>query len=346
PPPSNSHPAASPALEIAARDPSAKDPLDMVSLDERQIAAYAEHLKTSGTAKAFDFCAPSEGFLYPERHQPGVLETFFFSCSHQFGFWTLNSARWNKPMIARLDGRDLKGSDFMFRACTRAWQRNPRVFFPDTLATMGNAQLSDVFRDDDGANPLPMWAEHLALIHGYAQWFVSRNLEPADVLRRAAADSKPLYALLTVLAEVPGYAEDPLQKKAMLLAIVLENRPEHFLKVTDPESAVPIIDYHLQRSALRAGLVRVVDPTLRAKLEARQLLSAGEEFAIRSATYEAIAAIMAQAELSAAAVDWFFFQNRTRCPETSDPKCPECPVQAICAKETRLFQPVFRTTAY
>ena len=317
-----------------------------ISIDDRQIDAFAEHLKKSGDIQPFDFCSRSEGFIYPERGRPGVLETFFFACAHQFGFWTLAGNRWDHPMIARLDGRDLKGSDFLFRACTRAWQREPRALFPATLAAASDAQLADLFRADDGRQPLPMWSEHLALIRGQAAWFAAQRLAPADVLRRANGDPKPLQTLLTTLAEIPGYAEDPLQKKAMLLAIVLENRPERFLRVADPESAVPIIDYHLQRSALRTGLVRVADPTLRRKLVARELLSPAEEESIRAATYEAIGRLMARSELSAAAVDWFFFQNRTRCPETTEPDCPACPVQALCARETALFQPVFRTTAY
>jgi hypothetical protein len=157
---------------------------------------------------------------------------------------------------------------------------------------------------------------------------------------------KPLQALLMILSHIPGYAGDPLQKKAMLLALTLENRPEHFLTVTDPESAVPIIDYHLQRSALRTGLVRVEDPVLRAKLEARELVSDEEESAIRQATYEAVEGLIARSGRSAAAVDWFFFQNRTGCPEMTEPRCTECPVCLLCARQTRLFQPVFRTTAY
>ncbi len=320
--------------------------MNRLSIDDRQIDAFAAHLKQAADVQPFDFCARSEGFIYPERDRPGVLETFFFACAHQFGFWTLAGNRWDKPMIAPLDGRELKGSDFLFRACTRAWQRDPRAFAPAALAAMSNAQLSDLFRADDGTNPLPLWPEHLALIRGYAQWFGVQNLAPTNVLRRAAAAPKPLYALLTALAEIPGYAEDPLQKKAMLLAIVLENRPERFLKVTDPESAVPIIDYHLQRSALRTGLVRVEDPTLRKKLAARELLAQADEELIRAATYKAIEKLMARSGLSAAAVDWFFFQNRTRCPETVEPDCPACPVQPFCARDTRLFQPVFHTTAY
>ena len=320
--------------------------MNRLSIDDCQIDAFAAHLKQAAGVQPFDFCARSAGFIYPERDRPGALETFFFACAHQFGFWTLAGNRWDKPMIAKLDGRDLKGSDFLFRACTRACQRDPCAFAPAALAAMSNGQLADLFLADDGTNPLPMWPEHLALIRGYAQEFVARNQEPADVLRRAAAAPKPLYALLTALAEIPGYAEDPLQKKAMLLAIVLENRPERFLKVSDPESAVPIIDYHLQRSALRTGLVRVEDPALRKKLAARVLLSQAEEEWIRAATYEAIEKLIARSGLSAAAVDWFFFQNRTRCPETTEPDCPACPVQPFCARETRLFQPVFRTTAY
>lgn len=317
-----------------------------VATDERQIAAFAEHLKKSSGAKPFDFCARSEGFIYPARNSPGVVDYFFFVCAHQFGFWTLAGSRWAAPMIARLDGRDLKGSDFLFRATTRAVQRNPHVFSPATLAAGTDDELDAIFRADSGNNPLPLWSEHLALIRGYARWFAERDLEPAGVLARVAAEPKPLGALLDVLAGIPGYAEDPLQKKAMLLAIALENRPEHFLNVSDPESAVPIIDYHLQRSALRTGLVRIGDPVLRKKLEARELLAQAEEELIRAATYEAIQKLMARSGLSAAAVDWFFFQNRTRCPETIEPDCPACPVQAICARETRLFQPVFRTTAY
>jgi len=320
--------------------------MSAVTVDEGQVMAFARFLGEAGDVEAFDFCSLSEGFIYPERGKPGVLDCFFFSCGHQFGFWTLRNNRWAAPMIAAIDGQRLKGSDFLFRAVTRAWQRRADIFQPEVLAAMSDGELDAVFHSDEGANPLPLWAEHLELIRGYADWFVGRGLTPADVVREAAEQEKSLGALLAVCREIPGYAEDPMQKKAMLLAIALENRPEKFLPVRDPESAVPIIDYHLQRSALRTGLVRVEDADLRRKLVGRELLVEAEEGAVREATYEAIARLMARSGLSAAAVDWFFFQNRTRCPEMTEPDCPACPVQTICARETTLFQPVWRTTAY
>lgn len=317
-----------------------------LAIDERQVAAFAVFLKTSNAATAFDFCSREEGFLYPDRHRPGVLDLFYFACGHQFGFWSLDGNRWQAPMIARLDGRDLKGSDYLWRACTRAWQADPSAFQPTALAKASDVQLDALFHDDAGRNPLPMWPEHLDLVRGYAEWFLERQTRPDELNRHVQTQSKPLAALLGLLAEIPGYAEDPLQKKAMLLAIVLENRPERFLHVSDPESAVPIIDYHLQRSALRTGLVRVEDPILRQKLEAREQLTQPEEELVRAATYEAVSQLMSRSGCSAAAVDWFFFQNRTRCPETAEPDCPACPVQTICARQTALFQPVWRTTAY
>jgi hypothetical protein len=317
-----------------------------VRVDGKQVEAFARFLAESGEVAPFDFCSLSEGFIYPEPGRPGVLECFFFSCGHQFGFWTLEGDRWAAPMIAPIDGKPLKGSDYLFRAVTRAWQRDAQAFVPSVLAQCTDDELAALFRSDNGENPLPMWEEHLGLIHGYTDWFVQRGLTPADVVREAATQEKPLAALLAVCHEIPGYAEDPMQKKAMLLAITLENRPEKFLPVRDPESAVPIIDYHLQRSVLRTGLVRVEDDRLRARLEAREVMSAEDEALIRSAAFEAIAQLMKQSGLSAAAVDWFFFQNRTRCPEVTEPDCPACPVQTICTRATRLFQPVFRTTAY
>ena len=320
--------------------------MNPISIDSRQIRAFANHLRNAGNVQAFDFCSRSEGFIYPRRDSEGVLDYFFFACAHQFGFWTLDGDRWAAPMVARIDGQDLKGSDFLFRAATRALQRDARVLSPASLATLDDDQLDALFHDDSGSNPLPLWPEHRDLVRGYAQWFVRRGVDPAGLLRQIATESRPLRALLKTLESIPGYAEDPLAKKAMLLAITLENRPEHFLALSDPESAVPIIDYHLQRSALRTGLVRIDDPVLRQRLEDRRLLSSDEEELIRAATYDAMARLMAESGLSSAALDWFFFQNRTRCPETSEPDCPACPVQALCARQTTLFQPVYRTTAY
>jgi hypothetical protein len=320
--------------------------MERVTVDAERVEAFARFLGRAETVQPFHFTGRGPGEPLPPRDVPGVLEAFFFATAHQFGFWTAAGGRYHRPMIATVEGVALKGSDFLFRCVTRAWETRADLFTPAHLATLDDAALNRLFADDHGVNPLPMWKDNLHLIRGYADWFRREATTPHAVVEQANAAPRPLEAFLRKAGTIPGYAEDPLQKKLQLLAVILENRPEHFLRVTDPESYAPIIDYHLQRSALRTGLVAVRDAALRARLVDRALVTAAEEDEIRRATFEAIRQLCAQSGKSVAAVDWFFFTNRRRCPEMSEPACAVCPVQPICARQTDLFQPVFRTTAY
>lgn len=318
----------------------------MVRVDDEQVRRFAEFLPTLGTVEPFDFCLDGTTDSFPAAGAPGALESFFLNAAHQFGFWTERDGRYDRPMIAPVGGKERKGSDYLFYCFQRALARDPEVFIPDRLAAMNDADLDALFHDDNGRNPLPMWSEHLRIIREYAAWFRVNKTSPRAVVDAANADPKPLAAFLDRAGRIPGYREDLLRKKLMLLAVILENRPEHFLHVSDPDSAVPIIDYHLQRSALRTGLVVISDPDLRRTIEARRAVTVEQEGHVRQATYAAIDELVHLSGLSVAAIDYFFFTNRTRCPEMTPPLCAECPVQNICKRETGLFQPVFRTEAY
>ena len=169
---------------------------------------------------------------------------------------------------------------------------------------------------------------------------------PTDPIASANAEAQPLTALLHLLDQVGGYKEDPLRKKSALLALILRQRPERFLRLVDGDDAPPIVDYHVQRSCLRMGLVVVEDSKLRRRLEERRLLHPKEESAVRRACWQAVAALRDQSGRSMGAVDWFLFQNRSRCPEMTEPDCDLCPVDQVCAHAKGLFQPVVRTTFY
>lgn len=320
--------------------------MQRVAIDEQQIARFAAHLQTLDDVRPFDFCGPEEGALFPPRKQPGVIDYFFFCCAHQFGFWHEEHDRYARPMIARLEGMPLKGSDFLWRCATRAWSKQEDFFTPERMGELGDDDWNEIFQDDDGHNPLPLWENNLRIIHAYTRWFRRENTRPGELVSHANGQDASLAAFLEAAGRVPGYVEDPLRKKLLLLAITLENRPEHFLRVSDPEHYEPIIDYHLQRSALRTGLVRVTDPGLERRLRERRFVADDEERDVRAAVFEAIRMLVEQSGLSVAAIDWFFFMNRKRCPEMTEPECPVCPVNTICARRTELFQPVFRTEAY
>jgi hypothetical protein len=169
---------------------------------------------------------------------------------------------------------------------------------------------------------------------------------PVEMVRAAADTARPLRALLRLLDHVGGYREDPWRKKSALLAVILRQRPEAFLPAAAGDDSPPIVDYHVQRTALRTGMVDIADPSLRAAVIGRRLVDASAEAAIRAATFSAVQSLADQSGRAMGAVDWFLFQMRHRCPEMTPPQCSTCPAEPACEQRVELFQPVFRTTAY
>lgn len=316
----------------------------MIRRDSQQIQRFATYLQNLSNLTPFNFT--DGGSKFPAVNAPFVADTFFFSCLNQFGFWSMENGKWKESMVATLDGQRLKGSDYLFACVKRTWNENPEIFRPCRLAGMCPDRLSQIFLCDNRTNPLPMWNEHAQLSLSYARWMEANNTTPESILEQANQSPRPLQAFLDILSNVPGYKEDPMRKKSMLLGIIMENRPERFLRVSDPQSAIPIIDYHLQRSALRTGLVVLDNPADREKIHRREAVAPKLEEAIRRETYAAMDELTKLSGQPVAAIDWFFFQNRHRCPEMTAPDCPNCPVQDICAQQVELFQPVLRTTFY
>ena len=172
------------------------------------------------------------------------------------------------------------------------------------------------------------------------------ELTPRLLLERALDSAEPLQTFIAQLDQIGGYKEDPLRKKSSLLAMILNQRPEKFLPLRSDEGIAPVVDYHALRSCLRIGLVDIVDEQLAAKIRAREIVSAEEEWAVRYAAYLANEALVVRSGKSTGAVDWFLFSARKRCPEMTAPECAICPVDELCAKRKELFQPVIRTSFY
>jgi len=190
-----------------------------------------------------------------------------------------------------------------------------------------------------------MFDVHVALARGYGRDLLAQGLSPRGIVEAANAERQPLNALLKILSGITGYREDPLRKKALLLALTLDRRPENFLAVKDPESWAPVVDYHNIRTALRTGLVEP-DESLRDKLARREFVTESEEMSVREATFQAISRLIAVSGAGVAKIDALFFGARRTCPEMSEPECPRCLLEKACAKRVNLFQPVFRTAFY
>ncbi len=318
-----------------ARDPRAQP-------DVGRIRAVARIVADAPEARPFDFTGPP----YPEVGDPRALEFFFAATVQQFGFWTEREGRYEAPMIASLDGEPLKGSDFLWRAYRRWLDEAAGELAPAGQAELSRDRFERRLRDDSGRNPLPAADLHFAQAVAYGRDMRALGWTPADVVARIGANPRPLGALLRALDGVGGYKEDPWRKKSGLLALILAQRPERFLRPGPGEDAPPIVDYHCMRSCLRIGLVSVEDERLRARIAARELLDEPDEEAVRAACHAALMEVWRASGRPMGAVDWFFFQNRARCPEMTEPDCPACPVDPACAHRTELFQPVIRTPSY
>ena len=349
-----------------------------VRVDAVQVQRLAQLIAQLPEVQPFRFV----GDFFPYVDDPAALDWFFAVTLQQFGFWELSPRlmgegtgvrAYSHPMIATLDGRSLKGSDYLFAAYRRMIDRDGGFFRPDRQAATTDAELAAVLRADDGSNPMPAFDLHVELAQAYGRDMQALGWTPQSIIDTANASAQPRQAFLSLLDHVGGYKEDPLRKKSMLLALILEQRPERFLQSTasalratqersnlpiNVESASsqadasrndvepPVIDYHLMRSCLRTGLIEISDADLRRKIIGREELSAGDEWAVRRAAYQAIQQVQSLSGRSMGAVDWFFFNARRRCPEMTEPDCANCVIDAVCAHRKELFQPVIRTTFY
>ena len=319
-------------------------PIDpRVTLDDPQISMISEVLKTVTEASPFDFT----GSDFPPAGHPAALDFFFVSTLQQFSFWEEKDGAYSQPMIAPLDGADLKGSSYLFHSYLRPLIKDPDFFSPARQANLTPEELLAVYRSDDGADPMPAFDLHLRQARLFGQDLLDLQLTPQSILTQANASDSPLKTFLMLLDRVAGYKEDPLRKKSTLLALILNQRPEAFLRIKPDETPKPVVDYHAMRSALRTGMVRISDPELEQMIATRRLVNPDEEWAVRFAVYRAQEKVAELSGKSIGAVDWFFFNYmRSRCLEMSEPLCEKCALNAVCAKRKHLFQPVIRTTFY
>jgi sugar/nucleoside kinase (ribokinase family) len=313
-----------------------------VEINGKQAGRIARLVAGLDDVEAFPFIGPG----LPTAGHPEAVEFFFAATLQQFGFWHERDGRFDRPMVARIGGTDLKGSAYLFAAFLRRLERDGGFCSPARQADLSREVLLDVFRADDGSDPLPALDLHLAQARQYGRDMLALGLSPQGVLQRAQSSSHPLWTLLDQLDRIGGYKEDPLRKKSSLLALILSQRPERFLPFGSDEQVAPVIDYHLMRSCLRTGLVDVRDGELREALAKRLVVEARQEWAVRHAAYHAIEQVITASGKSSGAVDWFFFNARQRCPEMSRPECARCPLDPVCAHRIELFQPVYRTSWY
>lgn len=310
-------------------------------VDLERSVEVASLLGDIARSAALDFC----GSPFPELGDANTIDILTVGTLHQYGFWDGTDHGYGEPMWATIDGVRRKGSDFIWHAFTRAATADPTVLDADRLAS-DPLLFDEICTADNGACPIPDVGSHRVLQQAYGATIASLG-GMSTIIDRANDTKDPLASLLRSLETIPGFGEDPLAKKANLLALALANRPEHFLDLHGPSTIAPIVDYHIMRTTLRTGCVSILDDETHHRLVSRAWVGSAAESRIRVAARDAIHALCEHSNLEVAEVDGFLFNlGRTFCLESESPKCDLCPLSTVCARSIALFQPIFRTTAY
>jgi len=272
-----------------------------------------------------------------------------------------------------VNGRFLRGSNFLLHKMVELAERDPEALSPERIADLELTGFLAWFGAPEEAKAPRRSPERVSLLRDTARRLV--ELYDGEVLKLLEASSGRLGGpggLRERLSSFKAF-EDPLAKKTMVFVILA--KIEDLWEPSDPGSMTVGVDYHLQRVALRSGMVKVEDPGLLAKLRARRFVSAEEHHAVRSACLEAYILVGEFSGLSQLEVDQIFWHiGRSCCHYAEQPACGagkpcyramtcslckatnydcpgHCPLDGVCEASTepdkvKLMEPKFITYYY
>jgi sugar/nucleoside kinase (ribokinase family) len=138
--------------------PPPEVPLDpRVRVNHERVRAVAEKLSTLAEVTPLPFVLP----VLPPLGHPKALDYFFATTLQQFSFWSERNNRYEAPLIARIGGTVLKGTDYLWEAYRRRLEGDPDFCSPERQANSSREETLEVFRADNGDDPMPALDLHL-----------------------------------------------------------------------------------------------------------------------------------------------------------------------------------------
>jgi len=218
-------------------------------------------------------------------------------------------------------GRYHRGSDFLFQLMLKLAEEDPCLLEPASLKELTLDEFLSWF-SKFGEGSLPRRpAERVELLREAATKLLEQyGGEVSTLLEACGGRLAGPGGLRERLAAFRAFS-DPLAKKTMVFAILA--RLEGLWEPVDPENITVGVDYHLQRVALRTGMVEVRDPRLREKLVMRRFVSSSEHRAIRSACLMAFSLLSEFSKLSQLELDQIFWHIGRNCCQVRSPCCAQ-----------------------
>ena len=214
---------------------------------------------------------------------------------------------------ASVGGRRLEGADLLYYLGSSIYRRDERSFTPEWLA-----------------NLTPEEAESLLCFEGNCVWdFYTRIFLLRDLgkkVRGSLSDLLLVGSVEELIANLSSFRayEDPVRKKAFLLAKFLDGRG---LVRLEGERHVPV-DNHLTRVAIRLGVVLPSEGLLGRMREGIEL-TMEEDVEVRMTVREAWKEVSNESGVDPFTLDDFLWPfGRTVCK--GEPDCVNCPLSSVC----------------
>ncbi len=278
-----------------------------------------------------DFTDPE---LYPSVHDPPHLVAMYFltlvAIDHRL-------YPWGGVAYAVVDGKVRRGSEILYARAMKAYRRDPSIFDPTRLASMGRGLFESVWGSD-------IWGAEwrIALLRDLGRKLIAiyggsvENLLGITRSVRLRSSDPEHPGLLDKLRVFLAY-NDPVEKKSMLLIKMLLRRK--LIDVEDPDSLRVAVDNHLTRVALRLGLVKL-PPDLEDAVVKGSSVSIETDVLIRMCVREALHRVCRVGDLDPLHLDdalWSFGREvctfeTPRCEECKHPMCIDgrCPFAEKC----------------
>ncbi len=290
----------------------------MVKVNKEKAFLLGEVLKDVVTS------LPVDDFLDPRYYPPSKDSrekiTMYFlvmvSMDHRL-------SRPKKPYEGYVGGEFYHGADLLYRLGIKKYKEDPEFF---TAERLSNIKEKDVIswlsvRDPKGKIAKPpdprLRAELLRdlgikLLKFYDGSAYKIILDSKGFLRREYGDG-----LIDRLKIFKAY-QDPVEKKAFLLAKFLERRG--VFMINDPYNKEVPVDNHLTRIALRLGIVEVDKETLE-KIAAGVEFTWEEDVLLRLAVRYAFRLVSMRAGIDPFVLDDFLWGFGRKCCTREDPVC-------------------------
>jgi hypothetical protein len=235
------------------------------------------------------------------------------------------SPRGKPPLEGEVEGRHLRGWDYLSAKLEAAARDNRAVLSPAFWAHVTTEEVRQLFHDGSLGDRLSDPAGRAVLIRDLGEQMLSRSWDRAGQIYEASggriASGSP--NLLSLLARFRAY-DDPVRKKSFFFLELMQN--SGLWKYADPENLGPPIDYHEVRGHLRIGTVEILDGELFSKIRDGLEVTPEQDVCIRKAVYQALMLVSEYTGLGNPGQLHYLFWNVLRsCCTRDNPHCNACP---------------------